>query len=60
MDVKEIGWDCEDWIDLAQGTMAGFCEHDTEPPGSIKQGNFLTSRGTYKTTPLQRISYDVL
>jgi hypothetical protein len=28
MDLREIGWDGMDWIDLA--------EHGNEPPGSIK------------------------
>jgi len=26
-----------------QGQMAGCCEHDDEPSGSINAGNFLTS-----------------
>jgi len=28
MDLKEIGWESEDWIHLAgeQGPLAGFCE----------------------------------
>jgi hypothetical protein len=33
MDLREIGWDCMDWIDLAQ---EGSCEHSNELPGSIK------------------------
>jgi hypothetical protein len=31
MDLREIGWDGMDWIDLAQDS-----EHGNEPPGSIK------------------------
>jgi hypothetical protein len=30
MNLREIGWDGIDWIDLAQG------EHGNEPSGSIK------------------------
>jgi hypothetical protein len=37
MDHREIGWDCMDWIDLAQdGPVEGSCEHDNKPSGSIK------------------------
>jgi hypothetical protein len=25
MDLKEIGWECVDWLRI--GTKAGFCEH---------------------------------
>jgi hypothetical protein len=30
MDLREIGWDGVDWIDLAED------QHDNEPSGSIK------------------------
>jgi hypothetical protein len=33
MDLREIGWDAVDWIDMAQ---EGSCEHGYEPSGSIK------------------------
>jgi hypothetical protein len=33
MDLREIGWDGMDWIDLAQD---GSCEHGNEPSGSMK------------------------
>jgi hypothetical protein len=38
MDIREIGWDGMDWIDLAQNRVQwrGSCEHDNEPSGSIK------------------------
>jgi hypothetical protein len=36
VDLREIGWDGMDWIDLAQGSVEGSCEHSTEPSGSIK------------------------
>jgi hypothetical protein len=36
MDVREIGWDGMDWIDLAQDRDQGSCEHGNEPSGSIK------------------------
>jgi hypothetical protein len=31
MDLREVGWDGMDWIDLE-----GSCERGDEPPGSIK------------------------
>jgi hypothetical protein len=34
MDLREIGWDGMDWIDLAQDR--GSCERGNEPSGSIK------------------------
>jgi hypothetical protein len=45
MDVKEMGWEAVDWIDLAQdrGSMVGSCENGNEYSGSIKGGNFVTS-----------------
>jgi hypothetical protein len=38
IELREIGWDGMDWIDLTQGKgpAAGFCEHADEPSGSIK------------------------
>jgi hypothetical protein len=34
MDLREIGWDGMDWIELAQDR--GSCEHGDEPSGSLK------------------------
>jgi hypothetical protein len=34
MDLREIGWDGIDWIELSQDR--GSCEHGHEPSGSIK------------------------
>jgi hypothetical protein len=35
-DVRGIGWDGVDWIDLAQdGPVEGPCEHGDEPSGSL-------------------------
>jgi hypothetical protein len=34
MDLREVGWDGMDWIDLAQDR--DRCECGDEPPGSIK------------------------
>jgi hypothetical protein len=34
MDLREIGWDGMDWIDLRP--VESSCEHGNEPPGSIK------------------------
>jgi hypothetical protein len=38
MDLREIGWDGVDWVDLAQdkGPLEGSCEHGDKPSGSIK------------------------
>jgi hypothetical protein len=38
IDLREIGWDGMDWIDLAQdrGPVEGSCGHANEPSGSIK------------------------
>ncbi|KAJ4447597.1 hypothetical protein ANN_09604 [Periplaneta americana] len=36
MDLREVGYDDRDWIDLAQGPMAGLCEGGNEPSGSLK------------------------
>jgi len=35
MDLRETWWD-GDWIHLAEGQMAGWCEDGNEPLGSIK------------------------
>jgi hypothetical protein len=45
IDLREIGIDGKNWIQLAQGEgpVAGSCEHGNEPSGSIKKaGYFLT------------------
>jgi hypothetical protein len=38
MDLREIGSDGVDWMDMAQdrGPVEGSCEHGIEPSGSIK------------------------
>jgi hypothetical protein len=38
IDLREIGWDGMDWIDLAQDRdqFEGSCEQGNEPSGSIK------------------------
>jgi hypothetical protein len=36
MDLREIGWDGVDWMDMAQGPVEGSCEHGIEPSGSMK------------------------
>jgi hypothetical protein len=36
MNLREIGWDGMDWIDLDQGPVEGSCEHGNKPMGSIK------------------------
>jgi hypothetical protein len=37
MDLREIGWDGLDWIELAQDrSVEGSCEHGFEPSGSLK------------------------
>jgi hypothetical protein len=46
VDLREVGIDVANRIRLAQvgGQVAGFCEHDNEPSGSIKKtGYSLTS-----------------
>jgi hypothetical protein len=35
MDLREVGWDGRDWIDLAEDR-EGLCECGDESPGSIK------------------------
>jgi hypothetical protein len=34
MNLREIGWGCRNWINLAEDR--NQCEHDNEPSGSIK------------------------
>ena len=41
MDLQEAGCGGMDWIELAQGQVAGNCECSNEPSGSIKCGEFL-------------------
>ena len=43
MNLQEVGCGGMDWIELAQdrGQVAGTCESDDEPAGSIKCGEFL-------------------
>jgi hypothetical protein len=42
MDLREIGWDGMDWIDLAQYSDQWRArEHSNEPSGSIKCGEVL-------------------
>jgi hypothetical protein len=43
MDLREVGWDGMDWIDLAQdrNRWRAFCECGNEPPGSIKYWEVL-------------------
>jgi hypothetical protein len=37
MDLREIGWDEVDWIDMAQDRdVEGSSEHGIEPSGSMK------------------------
>ncbi|KAJ4446880.1 hypothetical protein ANN_13580 [Periplaneta americana] len=36
IDLREVGYDDRDWINLAQDRMAGLCEGGNEPPGSLK------------------------
>jgi hypothetical protein len=45
MDLREIGIDGDNWIQLAQESpVASFCEHDNKPLGSIQKAScFLTS-----------------
>ena len=39
MDLKKLGWEAMDWIDLAQDV--DRFEDGSEPSGSIKCGEFL-------------------
>jgi hypothetical protein len=44
MDLREIGWDGVDWIDMAQDRDQwgeGSCEHGIKPSGSIKYWGVL-------------------
>jgi hypothetical protein len=43
MDLREIGWDGMDWINLAQDRdqWEGSCEHGNEPSGYIKYWEVL-------------------
>ena len=41
MDLQEVGCGCMDWIELAQGQVAGTCDCGTEPSGSIKCVEFI-------------------
>jgi hypothetical protein len=43
MDVREIGIDEANWIQVAQGRgpVVGFCEHCNEPSGSIRKQDFF-------------------
>jgi len=39
---NETGWECMDWIKLAQeGAMIGHCTHSNEHSGSTKCGQFI-------------------
>jgi hypothetical protein len=38
-----VGGGCGDWMEQAQGQVAGTCEYANEFTGSINAGNFLTS-----------------
>jgi hypothetical protein len=42
MDIREIGIDGANWIQLAQDRVQwpGFCEHGNEPSGSIRKDIF--------------------
>jgi hypothetical protein len=37
MDLRKTGIDGVNWIQLAQGPVAGFCEHGNEPSSSIRK-----------------------
>jgi hypothetical protein len=42
MVLREVGWECVDWvIRLRIGRVAVFCEHSNETLGSIKDEEFL-------------------
>jgi hypothetical protein len=41
LDLREIGIDGENWIQLAQDSVVGFCEYGDEPWGSIRKSGFL-------------------
>jgi hypothetical protein len=56
MNLREIGWDGVDWMDIAQDRhLDGSCEHGIEPPGSQNAGKFLracTIGGSSRRTQL--------
>jgi hypothetical protein len=39
MALREVGWDCRDWVDLAEDRdqWGGSCESGNEPSGFIKR-----------------------
>jgi hypothetical protein len=44
MDLVKTGWECVNWIHLALGrigTVTSSCEHDNEPSGYMKSGEYL-------------------
>jgi hypothetical protein len=41
LDLREIVIDGANWIQLAQGPVAGFCEHGDKPSGSIKKAELF-------------------
>jgi hypothetical protein len=41
LDLRKIGWDGGDWMNLAQGPVEGSCERGNEPSGSIKRWEVL-------------------
>jgi hypothetical protein len=43
MDLQEVGGGGGDWMERAQGHVAGNCGYGNELSGSINAGNFLTS-----------------
>jgi hypothetical protein len=45
MDLQEVGWGSNDWIDLAQVQVASSCKCGNEHSGSIKFGEFLVLAG---------------
>ncbi|KAJ4443770.1 hypothetical protein ANN_05548 [Periplaneta americana] len=50
MDLREVGYDDRDWIDLAQDRdqWAGLWEGGNEPPGSLKASKSLPSKETLR------------
>jgi hypothetical protein len=44
MDLREIGMDRVNWIWLAGDRVQGFCEHGSEPLGSIKKAGYCLTR----------------
>jgi hypothetical protein len=41
MDLREIGIDGANWIQLAQGPVAGLCENGDGPSGSMKKAGYF-------------------